>query len=580
MREEGDDREEVVVDKTGTINIKTGLALPASAVRAEGSTERTAHSSSVTEPVPSSAMQSIALPLRTAGRFIVDQKGKRVKWSCVNWYGAHMEHMAPTGLHVRSAEHIAGVIRALGFNCVRLPYSTEGYKENPAIQPDAIAALPKSVNQTFLQVLDVVIDALTKAQLMVILNNHVSDAMWCCSEKDDNGLWFNDRYSEHDWLETIAGVAARYRDNVFVVGHDLRNEVRPDMNHMYFPDWQAPSKLNLAVDFAAKFGNESLGLHLPRIYSWRRGAELGGAAVLAADPHALIIVEPYGAAFMCTNELLAYPLRGLDGHIVWSFHDYTFFNKWAMLGEDLCSQSDFTLLDLAWKANTVYNMDDSETQPKDYDDFASRRTASWGHIARDDIGPVWVGEFGFEMTNDSLFTKQDQGGQFWKWIIAYLDETDIDFAYWSLNGESFPSSFSGKVKKHGQDEPFGLLEHDYTTARSEGLVQFLRSLQQPSMGPMTSSKVRRLQNSTGLVPPSRTTIQDGFRAPRPAQILLPAFNKFTWLLLIVVALIFVFTKFYSHNVCRWTGKLFATDWPRAPMNSLLSRSYGSVRARF
>jgi len=64
------------------------------------------------------------LPLRTQGRNIVDQNGRRFKLSSVNWYGASDELFIPGGLDVQHRTTIAAAIRALGFNSVRCPTAT------------------------------------------------------------------------------------------------------------------------------------------------------------------------------------------------------------------------------------------------------------------------------------------------------------------------------------------------------------------------------------------------------------------------------------------------------------------------
>ncbi|CAE7684055.1 unnamed protein product, partial [Symbiodinium pilosum] len=43
-------------------------------------------------------------------------------------------------------------------------------------------------------------------QLLVFLDNHVSDGTWCCSDVDQNGLWYNSRWPVRDWLEAGSGV--------------------------------------------------------------------------------------------------------------------------------------------------------------------------------------------------------------------------------------------------------------------------------------------------------------------------------------------------------------------------------------
>ena len=72
-----------------------------------------------------------------------------------------------------------------------------------------MAANPQLAGRPALAVLDAVVAALARARVFVILDNHVSDADWCCDQGDENGLWFNDRWSEAAWLAAHAKLAAR-----------------------------------------------------------------------------------------------------------------------------------------------------------------------------------------------------------------------------------------------------------------------------------------------------------------------------------------------------------------------------------
>ena len=58
---------------------------------------------------------------------------------------------------------------------------------------------------------DAAVTALTRAGLMVILNNHISAAMWCCSETDGNGLWYTKQYPQSEWLAMWVMLAKRYK---------------------------------------------------------------------------------------------------------------------------------------------------------------------------------------------------------------------------------------------------------------------------------------------------------------------------------------------------------------------------------
>ena len=64
------------------------------------------------------------------------------------------------------------------------------------VSSDALTANPSLVGKKSMEIFDETVSALVKAGVMVVLNNHISDAMWCCSGDDKNGLWHNDNYSD------------------------------------------------------------------------------------------------------------------------------------------------------------------------------------------------------------------------------------------------------------------------------------------------------------------------------------------------------------------------------------------------
>ena len=54
----------------------------------------------------------------------------------------------------------------------------------------------------------------------------MSNAGWCCSLEDGNGMWYTPEYPEEVFFEHWTFMAERYLDNPLVIGADLRNEVR------------------------------------------------------------------------------------------------------------------------------------------------------------------------------------------------------------------------------------------------------------------------------------------------------------------------------------------------------------------
>ena len=64
-------------------------------------------------------------PLATEGNQIVDANGDSVQIRAVNWFGLETESFMPHGLWERNLEEMMDEMVELGFNTIRLPFSTE-----------------------------------------------------------------------------------------------------------------------------------------------------------------------------------------------------------------------------------------------------------------------------------------------------------------------------------------------------------------------------------------------------------------------------------------------------------------------
>lgn len=236
----------------------------------------------------------IAVPLHTEGREIVDASGHPVRLTSVNWYGFDEKEYVAGGLDHAPLAVIVEQIRRIGVNSVRLPWANETLEHDPSVPDYAVSANPQFKGKHAMEVMDAVIAALAHANIMVILDNHVSRADWCCSESDGNGLWYNKEYPEESWLADWQAIARRYRGQKWVVGADLRNELRN----------------------GATWGGSD-----PKL-DWHAAAERGGKAVLAANPRLLVMVESpeYSTNFIGFDKLpvsLPVPHR-----LVYSPHAY------------------------------------------------------------------------------------------------------------------------------------------------------------------------------------------------------------------------------------------------------------------
>ncbi|KAG2701868.1 hypothetical protein I3760_06G064500 [Carya illinoinensis] len=203
--------------------------------------------------IPSIVLQSkpvAALPLYTDSRWIVDEDGQRVKLACVNW-ASHMETVVAEGLSKQPMDAISKRVKSMGFNCVRLTWplflatndSLASLTVRQSFQSlglsESVVGIqannPSIVDLSLLQTFQTVVSSLGANNVMVILDNHISQPGWCCSNSDRNGF-FGDQYFNPDlWIEGLTRMATIFNGVENVVGMSLRNELRGPRQNVH--DW-------------------------------------------------------------------------------------------------------------------------------------------------------------------------------------------------------------------------------------------------------------------------------------------------------------------------------------------------------
>jgi len=172
---------------------------------------------------------------------------------------------------------------------------------------------------------------------------------------------------------------------------------------------------------------------------WRLAAERAGNAILSVNPDLLIIVEGVevagGKSYWWGGNLRnagAYPVRlKVANRLVYSPHDYP---------KTVWNQSWFS--DPSYPANLAPLWDET-----------------WGYLAKNNIAPVLLGEFG---TNNV-----DPSDKTWFVTIAnYLKTNNLSFTFWSLNPNSGDTG--------------GLLNTDWQTV-NQGKQDVLAPLQAPML---------------------------------------------------------------------------------------------------
>jgi endoglucanase len=284
-------------------------------------------------PLSAWARERIHPPLHSSGHDILDSAGHVVRLTSVNWYGFDQREFVAGGLDHAALATIIAQIQAIGVNSVRLPWANETLERDPPVPDYAVKVNPQFLGKHAMEVMDAVIAALARAHIMIILDNHVSRADWCCKDDDDNGLWYNAEYPEEKWLTDWQTIVRRYKHQKWVVGADLRNELRS----------------------GAQWGGEDPHL------DWHAAAARGGNAVLAANPELLVMVEgpDYSTDFTAFGRL---PLTlKIPNRVVYSPHAY------AIGGRTFAS----------------------------YDELKQAYDARAGYLLHTEPAvPLWVGEFG------------------------------------------------------------------------------------------------------------------------------------------------------------------------------------------
>ncbi|MGW1963472.1 cellulase family glycosylhydrolase [Streptomyces sp. NPDC001935] len=318
----------------------------------------------------------------TDGRRLLDAQNQPVRMAGINWFGFETSNYVAHGLWSRDYKSMIDQMKTLGYNTIRLPYSDDIFK---GTQPNGISyanglnADLQGLNS--LQVMDKIVGYAGTTGLKVVLDRHRPDS------SAQSALWYTAAVPETTWITNLKALAARYQGNTAVVGIDLHNEPHDPAC------WGC--------------GDTST--------DWRLAAERAGNAVLFVNPSLLIFVEGVqtvnGQSTWWGGNLAGVasaPVRlDVANRLVYSAHDYA---------TSVAQQPWFS--DPSFPAN----------MPAVWDKY-------WGYIFKQNIAPVWLGEFG-----TTLQSTVDQ-----KWLAALVDylrptstygADSFNWTFWSWNPNS------------------------------------------------------------------------------------------------------------------------------------------------
>lgn len=79
------------------------------------------------------------------------------------------------------------------------------------------------------------VSSLGKNNVMVILDNHITQPGWCCSGSDGNGFFGDQHFNPDMWLQGLTSMATIFNGVPNVIGMSLRNELRGSRQNVN--DW-------------------------------------------------------------------------------------------------------------------------------------------------------------------------------------------------------------------------------------------------------------------------------------------------------------------------------------------------------
>jgi endoglucanase len=335
-----------------------------------------------------------------------------------------------------------------------------------------LASNSQFLGQDALSIYSAVVDALAAHHVMVILDNHSTDASFTPTPFD--GIWWggqfwDDRYGYQQnisgrtqlWTDDWVGMAKMFASTPDVIGADLRNEPAPtpySCGHVF-------------LLFGTHHCTPTWGGGDPN-QDWPQAAEAAGNAILDPNVNSNLLIFVEGTDFSLDfTKVHGQPFR-LDtaNHVVYSPHSYPFdFPDWIS-----------------------------------YKDLSNELGQKWGYLLvqnRPWTTPVWVGEFGATASqittgvgggNDCGVTVVPAQESWLSCFAKYLANADIDWSYWAVNGtEGDGGTLNPSTDVSSNDggrafysmETFGIFDPSWGQNSSAGLIQELQALQPPTQFP-------------------------------------------------------------------------------------------------
>ena len=378
---------------------------------------------------------------------VVDMYGNEVWMTGCNWFGYNVGSQVFDGVWSVNMHQCLNDIADRGFNLLRVPMSTQILLQWKNNEPDPMIKVNEWSNPELtvegiaggtpkysFDIWNMAVDWCRENGIKIMLDIH-------CATTNSAGhnvpLWYDENYSTEDWLEALSWVTEYYKDDDTIIAIDLKNEPHGE-----------PTGGSSVGNFAK--WDDSTDPN-----NWKYAAEQGAAAVLAQNPHMLIMVEgvqaypklkegktwedpytdyahydqpgPYYGAWWGANfrGVRDYPidLGEYQSQLVYSPHDYgpkVYEQTWFYLGDEV-TDADGKVTDVGKTFTRQTLLDDYW-----YD--------TWAFLVEENIAPLLMGEWGGWVDEE-----HDESGENRHWlreIRDYMIEKHIHHTFWCFNENS------------------------------------------------------------------------------------------------------------------------------------------------
>lgn len=374
---------------------------------------------------------------------VVDMNGNEVWMTGVNWFGYNAGRQVFDGVWSKNMHSMLNQIADHGFNLLRVPMSTQIILQWKNKKPDTgggVGEVTMMVNpyenpeltvgggvdgagqyelKYSFDIWNMAVDWCRENGMKIMIDIHSATTAAMGHQKP---LWYDDNFSEKDWLEALEWFTDYYKDDDTIIAIDLKNEPHGKPEEGTFAKWDDSQDSN----------------------NWKYAAEKGAMACLKQNPNLLIMIEgiecypDFEKGADWTTPAVDYAhydepskifgawwggnLRGVKDHPV----DIGEFNK-----QIVYSPHDYG--PLVWKQNWFYMDDDSKTFSREslLDDYWRD---TWAYLVEENMYPLLMGEWG-----GFIDKEHDPTGENKHWMQElrdYMIDKHIHHTFWCFNENS------------------------------------------------------------------------------------------------------------------------------------------------